>query len=370
MGGCFTNSATGCSGAGMSGGRAAAGDIARAGRADRGVQGGSAGSGIHSLSSSGDQGAIRNDGGNGGVDGSTGSSGETGERGGGAGGTSSASGEGAAGGVSGLGGVSGFPAVSGSTGVSGATGASSSGASGVIRETQDGEWPWFVRVTPNDDAACEGALIAPEWVLTSASCLGTTEPGSYAVHLRNGNTVPAREAIIHPAFVADPQLGNSFDVAMIHLETALTSCCGVDFIRPSAYFIGSDTPVTLGSCLLGESRPVLQSPEPFLASLATSSTACSPRYDPVPGQAPSDELCASVLPSNTNLCFAGTGSPLVIETLPGLFEHVAVSSSHENRDATVSCSTPVHFVRTSAFINWVRNRMPDTAALAAASSIF
>lgn len=88
------------------------------------------------------------------------------------------------------------------------------------------EWPWLVSVFSVGRFICNGTLIAPRMVLTTALCVGGGEPSNYTVvtatddgkYFRIGRRIPVTRIDAHPAFSEDTFKN---DIAILELGSAL-----------------------------------------------------------------------------------------------------------------------------------------------------
>ena len=84
------------------------------------------------------------------------------------------------------------------------------------------EWPWLVSVLSAGRFKCNGTLIAPRMVLTSAGCVASGQPSDYAVapatddgkYFRIGMQIPVSKIVAHPEFSKD-------DIVILELSIAL-----------------------------------------------------------------------------------------------------------------------------------------------------
>ena len=76
-----------------------------------------------------------------------------------------------------------------------------------------------------------------------------------------------------------------------------------------------------------------------------------------------DELCAGYADGHAGVCFGDSGSPLMVERSPGVFEVVGVPAgvSINPRNDALVCQMYAIFGRTSAMVGWVRSHVPDAA---------
>uniref|UniRef100_A0A6B0V864 Putative serine protease n=1 Tax=Ixodes ricinus TaxID=34613 RepID=A0A6B0V864_IXORI len=89
-----------------------------------------------------------------------------------------------------------------------------------------GAWPWQVEVRYSDRHICGGALIGPQYVLTSAHCLTEWELlffrirlGSYSSSIKENASEATIETIcIHPAY---NKSGDEYDIAIITLKNSV-----------------------------------------------------------------------------------------------------------------------------------------------------
>lgn len=104
-------------------------------------------------------------------------------------------------------------------------------------DAQPGAWPWQVslqRCTIGCSHSCGGVVVNPNWILTAAHCIQTSDPSAYRVvaglHRRsdesNAQARDVSEVIDHPDFIQDGSLGFPNDVGVVRLASPLNLAAG------------------------------------------------------------------------------------------------------------------------------------------------
>ena len=231
--------------------------------------------------------------------------------------------------------------------------------------TSNETWPWSVKVAFNGQWRCGGSLIAPDWVLTVAHCL-TLAPGTgYSVTLGSGEIISASEVLRHPDYVDDQAVTGHFDMGLIHLATPAVASSTVGFIRPA---LDGDAPGTTATAIgwgminhdqyHPEYPGQLQQVSLPIVDNSYCNDVLPQRHVIYP-----DELCAGSILGATGVCFGDSGSPLMVERTPGVWEHIGVPAGVHISPiySGLVCASHAIFGRTSAMVGWVRHYAPDPA---------
>ncbi|KAM3926881.1 ovochymase-1 [Leptodactylus fuscus] len=96
-------------------------------------------------------------------------------------------------------------------------------------------WPWQVLIMYQGRFQCGGVIISPQWILTAAHCLSSSDPSHY--HLRAGihdrllNESSRQDRMVHSIAAHEmySPITNDYDIALIRLAEELTFN---DFVRP------------------------------------------------------------------------------------------------------------------------------------------
>ena len=93
------------------------------------------------------------------------------------------------------------------------------------KDAQSGAWPFAVFFMHHGDNQCGGSLIAPEWVLTAAHCIGSEDNNPNEVVLglidlttEEGERIGVDKIFVHPAFIPNDNSNLDNDIALIHLK--------------------------------------------------------------------------------------------------------------------------------------------------------
>jgi secreted trypsin-like serine protease len=237
------------------------------------------------------------------------------------------------------------------------------GGSNTSNET----WPWSVRLSYNGELACGGSLIAPDWVLTVAHCLMKGPATGYAVLLGSGELISASEIIPHPDYVDDPTVSERFDVGLIHLQTSAIASSTVGFIRPA---LDGDAPgITATAIGWGMNNHFYNSPTfpgqlQQLSLPVVENSKCN-NVLLKRNVLYAEELCAGFADGHAGVCFGDSGSPIMAERSPGVWEQIGMPSGVRVGDSLLLipyvCNSFAIFTRISSMIGWIRQYVPDPA---------
>ncbi|WP_426731248.1 serine protease [Myxococcus faecalis] len=213
-----------------------------------------------------------------------------------------------------------------------------------------GQFPYHVRILGRGASTCEGALVRPGWVLTTASCVSGFLPSELlliAGEVRTDVTEPTQQSraaqrwVPHPSFTV---LGGApvHDLAVIQTTTPFTVTSAVSPIAlpSSAPALGTSHTAT-GWGHSGTGGPV--STQLQHASMPVHSLAnCAPNIarPPVGGA----ELCLGIVNQARGACVGDEGAPLASNgTLYGLMSW----------DGTGACQQFTVFTNVASYVTWI-----------------
>jgi Trypsin/TIR domain len=214
------------------------------------------------------------------------------------------------------------------------------------------DWPWLVSIFQGRRFICNGTLIAPRMVLSTALCVARGQPANYEVasatddgkYIKIGRRMPVTKIVLHPEFVSN--LGKN-DIAILEL--------GAELPPPFATISGrrSADPNAGSLALVGtidfRSNPgnVIQSSVPI-----SDDASCALKTE-LEGT-----ICAGFERGGGGAC-PGTGSaggPLVVFSGAGRKYQIGIVSMAD-------CSVPEEafgiYTRISLYVDWIKKVVPD-----------
>jgi hypothetical protein len=219
------------------------------------------------------------------------------------------------------------------------------------------DWPWLVSVYTAGQFICNGTLIAPRMVLSTALCVGGGQPANYEVatatddakYVRVGGRIPVTKIFVHPAFSKD---ASKNDIAILELGVALPP----PFATISAQRSADPKTGTLAlvAAVDFRSQPgnLLQTAIP-IADDAT----CAGRYGDK--SAREGTICAGFERGGASAC-PGTGSaggPLVVLSGAGRKYQIGIVSLAD--DCSVPGAAYGLYTRVSSYADWIKQVVPN-----------
>ena len=197
---------------------------------------------------------------------------------------------------------------------------------------------------------CGGTLIARDWVLTAAHCLGEGMPASVRVgsyELGGGQEIEVSAIHIHPEFP-----DSIFDIALLHLATAAPEALGVvalpDLATHNRLAVPGRTATAIGWGAIGlgptesDSRPThLQQAELLLEG-------CVQDY--------SYNVCTTTLLFTdfaTNACFGDSGGPLLARDGGTYYQIGITSRGPELVTRAPICYDGTIFEKVASHLDWI-----------------
>ena len=194
---------------------------------------------------------------------------------------------------------------------------------------------------------CGGTLIARDWVLTAAHCVGDGKPASVRVgsyELGGGQEIEVSAIHIHPEYSDSIDI---YDIALLHLATAAPEALGVVALPDLATHnrlaaIGKTvTAIGWGQTESGSRPTHLQQADLLL-------DACAQDY--------SYSVCTATLRFSTeatNTCFGDSGGPLLGRD-GGTYYQIGITSRSPGLDAGASvCYDGTIFEKVASHLDWI-----------------
>ncbi|XP_025837341.1 atrial natriuretic peptide-converting enzyme, partial [Agrilus planipennis] len=106
----------------------------------------------------------------------------------------------------------------------------SAGINGLSKMSSYGDWPWHTALFKQDVHVCDGTLVSPDWVITTASCFQGQPKAEWSVRLgtiRITSSSPWQQERRIVGMVKSPVEGSTIAMVKLEYPVALT-----DFVRP------------------------------------------------------------------------------------------------------------------------------------------
>ena len=222
------------------------------------------------------------------------------------------------------------------------------------------DWPWLVSIYDAGHFVCNGTLIAPRMVLSTAICVARGKSTSYEAatvtddgrSLRIARRIPVTKITVHPAFAKDT---GKNDIAILELGTALPPPFATISARKSADPGVGILAQVAALDFRSQSGNLLQTEVP-IGDDAACATAYGGKFEP------ERTICTGIEGGGATAC-PGTGSaggPLVIPSGAGRKYQIGIVSMAED------CSKPGaaygFYTRVSFYADWIRQIVPDVLA--------
>jgi trypsin len=219
------------------------------------------------------------------------------------------------------------------------------------------DWPWLVSLYEEGDFVCNGTLIAPRMVLSTAHCVSRRQRANFEVatatedgkSLRTDRRIPVTKIVVHPAFSRDTEKN---DIAILELGTALPP----PFATISAQRSADPKVGVLAMVAAFDFRSkvgnLLQS-----AILIVDNATCTATYPDT--FALEGTICAGFEHGGAIAC-PGTGSaggPLVVLNSAGLKYQIGIVSL--GQDCSRRGAAYGVYTRVSSYTGWIKQVVPD-----------
>jgi Trypsin len=226
------------------------------------------------------------------------------------------------------------------------------------------DWPWLVAVYSSGQFDCNGTLIAPQMVLTTARCVTRGQAIKYEVatitdDVEKGNVrivrrTPVTKVIVHPAFSSDTSTDSiKNDIAIIELGNTLPG----PFATISARI--SDDPQRAGTIALVAALSFKTSLGSLLQGpmAVTDDAACAARIGD--SSASAGIICSGFEGVTSGVC-PGTGSagaPLVLLAAEGQKYQIGIVSRAD--DCNLRGVIYAAYARISSNADWIAKVVPN-----------
>ena len=201
-----------------------------------------------------------------------------------------------------------------------------------------------------DLGVCGGTLIARDWVLTAAHCLGEGMPASVRVgsyELGGGQEIEVSAVHIHPEYS-----DSIFDIALLHLATAAPESLGVvalpDLATHNRLAAPGRTATAIGWGAIGWGQTESDSRPTHLQQADLLLEGCVQDY--------SYNVCTTTLLFTdlaTNTCFGDSGGPLLARD-GGRFYQIGITSrSPDIVTRAPTCYDGTIFEKVASHLNWI-----------------
>jgi hypothetical protein len=219
------------------------------------------------------------------------------------------------------------------------------------------DWPWLVSVYTAGQFICNGTLIAPRMVLSTALCVARGQPTDYEVatatddgkYIRIGRPIPVTKIVVHPAFSKDTKRN---DIAILELSMALPPPFTTISAQRSADPKAGTLALVAAFDFRSQQGNLLQSAIPIV-----DDATCAARHGDK--SAPEGTICAGFEGGGASAC-PGTGSaggPLVVLSGAGRKYQIGIVSLGE--DCSVPGAAYGVYTRVSSYADWIKQVVPN-----------
>jgi hypothetical protein len=228
------------------------------------------------------------------------------------------------------------------------------------------EWPWLVSIylKENDAFYCNGALIAPKIVLSTANCVVSSEAAELEVktavedrgHVRTDRSIPVAKTIVHPTCSGNPEKD---DIALLELETALPGPFVAISSQPSADpKIGEYVRAAVFN-FQSEPGNLDQITVPIV-----DGAKCALAYQKYHIQIASEAtICAGFEHGGAAACpgSGSAGAPVVVQDSAGRKYQVGIVALGPNPGPNCEGAGAAYgvYTRISSYADWIRNAVPS-----------
>ena len=239
------------------------------------------------------------------------------------------------------------------------------------KDAKSGAWPFAVFFMHHGDNQCGGSLIAPEWVLTAAHCIGSEDNNPNEVVLglidlttEEGERIGVDKIFVHPAFIPNDNSNLDNDIALIHLKEP-SKQKPVSLITPAGMSNVESSNTVLTVIGWGLLSTTLNPPDfqPDISAILQqvnvefiSRTICN-GTDWYNGDITPNEFCAGFELGGKDSCGGDSGGPILVND-SGVVKQVGIVSWGSG---CAEEKKPGVYTRIANYNGWIADNMNGTS---------